>query len=78
MASYLTGEWWRADGQWWEICLYDRQNRYNESWRIRPIYAIYAHSGIVQRIKGSLAHWLFRRQVIEDISDTISRHFDLK
>ena len=76
--GYVTGEWWRADGQWWEICLYDRQNRYNESWRIRPIYAIYAHSGIMQRIKGGPAHWLFRRQVIEDISDTLSRHLDLK
>lgn len=76
--GYVTGEWWRADGPWWEICLYDRQNRYNESWRIRPIYAIYAHSGIMQRIKGGPAHWLFRKQVFKDINETLSRHFDLK
>lgn len=76
--GYVTGEWWRADGPWWEICLYDRPNRYNESWRIRPIYAIYSYSGIMQRIKGGPAHWLFRKQVIADISDTLSCHFNLK
>lgn len=70
--GYVTGEWWRDDGAWWEICLYDRQNRYNESWRIRPIYAIYAHSGIMQRIKGGPAHWLFRWQVIDDLLNTLS------
>jgi hypothetical protein len=73
--GYVTGEWWRADGRWWEICLYDRQNRYNESWRIRPIYAIYAGSGIMQRIKGGPAHWLFRQQVIDDMEDTLRRSF---
>ena len=71
--GYVCGEWWRADGPWWEICMYDRQNRYNESWRIRPIYAIYAHNGIMQRIQGGPAHWLFRKQVIDDILDTLSK-----
>lgn len=71
--GYVTGEWWRADGPWWEICLYDRQNKYNESWRIRPIYAIYAHNGIMQRIPGGPAHWLFRKQVINDMSDTLNK-----
>lgn len=69
--GYVSGEWWRRDGAWWEICLFDRQNRYNESWRIRPIYAIYADSGIMQRIPGGPAHWLFRKQVVCDIWDTL-------
>lgn len=72
--GYVSGEWWREDGAWWEICLYDRQNRYNESWRIRPIYAIYTHNGIMQRIPGGPAHWLFRKQVINDMSDTIKKY----
>ena len=72
--GYVCGEWWRSDREtnWWEICMYDRQNRYNESWRIRPIYAIHSHSGIMQRIPGGPAHWLFRRQVISDIGDTLN------
>ncbi len=61
--GYVCGEWWRSDRatNWWEICMYDRQNRYNESWRIRPIYAIHSNSGIMQRIPGGPAHWLFRK-----------------
>ena len=35
--DYVTGEWWREDAGWWEYCMYDWQNRYNYSWRIRPI-----------------------------------------
>ena len=70
--GYVCGEWWRSDRgtNWWEICMYDRKNRYNESWRIRPIYAIHAASGIMQRIPGGPAHWLFRKQVIIDMWDT--------
>ena len=71
--GYVCGEWWRDDGPWWEICMYDRQNKYNESWRIRPIYAIYARNGIMQRIPGGPAHWLFRDQVINDLHDTLSK-----
>ena len=75
--GYVCGEWWRADGPWWEICMYDRQNRYNESWRIRPIYAIHAGSGIMQRIPGGPAHWLFRQQAFNDLLDTIQKKFNL-
>lgn len=73
--GYVCGEWWRSDRgtNWWEICMYDRQNRYNESWRIRPIYAIHAGNGIMQRIPGGPAHWLFRKQVIKDIQDTLKK-----
>jgi len=71
--GYVTGEWWRDGKDWWEICLYDRRHRYNESWRIRPIYAIYAHNGIMQRIPGGPAHWLFRKQVFDDLLDTLSK-----
>jgi len=72
--GYVCGEWWRSDRgtNWWEICMYDRQNRYNESWRIRPIYAIHSRSGLMQRIPGGPAHWLFRKQVINDMLDTLS------
>lgn len=73
--GYVCGEWWREDRgtNWWEICMYDRQNRYNDSWRIRPIYAIHSNSGIMQRIPGGPAHWLFRKQVIRDIETSIDR-----
>lgn len=73
--GYVCGEWWRRDRgtNWWEICMYDRQNRYNESWRIRPIYAIHSRNGIMQRIPGGPAHWLFRKQVISDISDSLKK-----
>ena len=74
--GYVCGEWWRSDRgtNWWEICMYDRQNRYNESWRIRPIYSIHAHNGLMQRIPGGPAHWLFRKQVVADMKDSVSKH----
>lgn len=71
--GYVSGEWWRCDRHtnWWEICLYDRQNRYNDSWRIRPIYAINSSTGVMQRIPGGTAHWLFRRMVLRDLRNSI-------
>lgn len=76
--GYVSGEWWRSDRntQWWEICMYDRQNRYNDSWRIRPIYAIKSASGIMQRVSGGTAHWLFRRMVWDDLMTSIEHMFD--
>lgn len=73
--GYVCGEWWRSDRgtNWWEICMYDRQNRYNDSWRIRPIYAIHSDNGIMQRIPGGPAHWLFRKQVTRDMWTSIQR-----
>ncbi len=38
--GYVTGEWWRDDAKWWEYCMYDWQNRYNDSWLIRPLYVL--------------------------------------
>lgn len=75
--GYISGEWWRSDRntQWWEICMYDRQNRYNDSWRIRPIYAINSNTGIMQRISGGTAHWLFRKMVWDDLKNSIKRIF---
>lgn len=71
--GYVSGEWWRSDRNtnWWEICMYDRQNRYNDSWRIRPIYAIRSRDGIMQRIPGGTAHWLFRDMVLSDLWNSI-------
>ena len=65
--GYVTGEWWRPDEKWWEYCMYDWQNRYNFSWRIRPLYVLDLDSGSIQRIPGGMCHWLFRRMVIRDI-----------
>lgn len=65
--GYVTGEWWRPDERWWEYCMYDWQNRYNYSWRIRPLYVLDLNSGNIQRIPGGMCHWLFRKMVIEDI-----------
>ena len=65
--GYVTGEWWRPDERWWEYCMYDWQNRYNYSWRIRPLYVLDLNSGNIQRIPGGMCHWLFRKMVIKDI-----------
>lgn len=76
--GFVSGEWWRSDRntKWWEICLYDRQNRYNDSWRIRPIYAIRSDDGIMQRIPGGTAHWLFRDMVMRDLWNSIKQIFN--
>lgn len=74
--GYISGEWWRSGNcNWWEICMFDRKNRYNDSWRIRPIYAINYGSGIMQRVPGGSAHWLFRKMVIKDILYTLTHLF---
>lgn len=74
--GYISGEWWRSGNcQWWEICMFDRKNRYNDSWRIRPIYAINYGSGIMQRVPGGSAHWLFRKMVIKDIWYSLTHLF---
>lgn len=65
--GYVTGEWWRKDRGWWEYCMYDWQNRYNYSWRIRPLYVLNLNEQMLQRIPGGMAHWLFRKMVICDI-----------
>lgn len=65
--GYVTGEWWRADCHWWEYCMYDWKNRYNHSWRIRPLYVIDLDDDCIQRIPGGMVHWLFRPMVISDL-----------
>ncbi len=65
--GYVTGEWWRKDRGWWEYCMYDWKNRYNYSWRIRPLYVLNLYEKSLQRIPGGMCHWLFRKLVIEDI-----------
>ena len=69
--GYVTGEWWRDDADWWEYCMYDWQNRYNDSWRIRPLYVLDVDDGIIQRIPGGMYHWLFNRMVIFDLCSHI-------
>ena len=65
--GYVTGEWWRADEGWWEYCMYDWQNRYNHSWRIRPLYVLNLEDECIQRIPGGMVHWLFNSMVIKDL-----------
>ena len=69
--GYTTGEWWRDGTDWWEYCMYDWQNRYNSSWRIRPLYVENLNKNRVLRIPGGMAHWFFRGMVIEDLLKSI-------
>jgi hypothetical protein len=64
--GYTTGEWWNRYG-YWEYCMYDWQNAYNEPWRIRPIYVYNFRTGLVQHINGGFRHWLFSEMVLKDI-----------
>lgn len=70
--GYVTGEWWREGCDWWEYCMYDWQNRYNHSWRIRPLYVLDTEAECIQRIPGGMAHWLFRWMVVKNLYDHIS------
>lgn len=74
--GYVTGEWWRKDCRWWEYCMYDWQNRYNYSWRIRPLYILNIDDKCVQRVPGGMHHWLFRMLVIEDICTYLKERFE--
>lgn len=47
--------------------MYDWQNRYNYSWRIRPLYVLNLNDKYMQRIPGGMCHWLFRKMVVDDI-----------
>lgn len=69
--GYVTGEWWRKDTGWWEYCMYDWRNRYNYSWRIRPLYVLNLRDKQMQRIPGGMCHWLFRKMVMQDIMSSI-------
>ena len=71
--GYVTGEWWRPDAGWWEYCMYDWQNRYNDSWRIRPLYVIDLFNNTIQRIPGGMAHWLYRKLVVKDLWTSIKK-----
>lgn len=73
--GYITGEWWRNNPGWWEFCLFDRQNRYNYSWRIRPVYVLSYDNGIMMRTHRGMAHWLFRGMVLKDLWYSITHIF---
>lgn len=63
--GYDTAEWW--NGEYWEYCMFDWQNRYNYPWRIRPIYAFNIETGLAQHIDGGLRHWLFSEMICDEI-----------
>lgn len=73
--NYVTGEWWRGDSRagWWEYCMYDWQNRYNDSWRIRPLYVINLSNECIQRIPGGMYHWLFNSLAFSDLLKYIGK-----
>ena len=71
--GYVTGEWWRGDQGWWEYCMYDWQNRYNDSWRIRPIYVLNLNEECIQRIPGGMYHWFFQKMVLKDFGDYLDK-----
>lgn len=64
--GYTTGEWWNTRGVW-EYCLFDWQNGYNNPWRIRPVYMFNLEKGIAQHIPGGMQHWLFDKNVLDNI-----------
>lgn len=64
--GYTTGEWWNDRG-YWEYCMFDRKDRYNNPWRIRPIYVFNFRTGLAQHIDGGFRHWLFSKAVINDV-----------
>ena len=64
--GYTTGEWWNPYG-YWEYCMFDWQNAYNNPWRIRPIYVFNFRTGVAQHINGGFRHWLFSKMVLRDI-----------
>lgn len=69
--GYASIEWWRKDTGWWEYCLLDWQNKYNESWRIRPITVMNMNSHFFKRIDGGSRHWLFDRMILRDIGASV-------
>lgn len=70
--GYTSVEWWRHDCSWWEYCLLDWQNKYNESWRIRPISVIHLKTRFFMRVDGGSRHWLFDKLVLNDLAATLS------
>ena len=70
--GYDSIEWWRKDRKWWEYCLLDWKNKYNESWRIRPIMILNPRSFFFSRINGGSRHWFFDRMILNDIKTTLS------
>lgn len=74
--GYVTGEWWRDDADWWEYCMYDWQNRYNHSWRIRPLYVLDLSDERIQRIPGGMIHWLFNSMALNDLYSHISKKLE--
>lgn len=65
--GYKSIEWWRKDCGWWEYCLLDWQNKYNESWRIRPLMVLNPNSHFFSRTDGGSRHWLFDKMIINDM-----------
>ena len=66
--GYDTAEWW--NGEYWEYCMFDWQYKYNNPWRIRPIYVFNISTGLAQHIEGGFRHWLFSKMVIKDLMNS--------
>lgn len=69
--GYTTGEWWNYKAGYWEYCMFDWQNRYNQPWRIRPVYIFNFRTCRAQHIKGGMRHWLFDETVFNSFTDYV-------
>lgn len=62
--GYVSVEWWREDQAWWEYCLLDKVDEYDNPWRIRPLYVLNTYNGTLKRIYGGMSYWLFRKDMM--------------
>lgn len=71
--GYNTGEWWNKCGGYWEFCMFDWQRKYNDLWRIRPIYIYSFKTGTFQHVKGGMQHWLFEKDILDDLKERLQK-----
>lgn len=57
--GFTAKEWWRDDRNWWEYCMVDHGQGYDNLWRIRPLYVIKVCSTTHRRIEGCVRLLLF-------------------
>ena len=70
--GYTTGEWWNGGNNgYWEYCMFDWKDRYNECWRIRPVYIFNFRTSLAQHVNGGMHHWLFDGHVAKDIERSL-------
>jgi hypothetical protein len=58
--SITTIEWWRTTGdyRWWEYCMVDHSDEYDQIWRIRPLYREDLYTEKYIRTWGGTSLWI--------------------